>query len=945
MLDAGEARIAGVTIKVTGTDDLGNAVSLTATTDGTGAYAFANLRPSDAAGYTITETEPAGFLMGKNTVGSQGGATTNNPPTSFIQTVQITPGTTGTGNNFGELAASSLGGTTYIDANNNGLLDAGETRLPGVAVTLTGTDDLGHAVSVSTTTDGTGAYVFNGLRPGTYTVSETQPAGYLDGTDTAGNSGGMAAAVPGDAISAITLPSNTPASGYNFGELRGASLAGVVFRDDNNDGAQQAGEPGVGGVSVRLRGVDDLGNVIDTTIATQPDGTYAFNNLRPGTYRVTETQPAGLLDGKDALGTNSGTLANDDASGIVLHEGDAATGYTFGELGGSRVTGTVFDDRNNNGVRDPGEAGIPGAAITLTGTDDLGQAVSVSVNTDPSGNYQFTGLRPGSYTLTETQPAGWLDGQEKAGTSGGTVGLPPSDQISAIALASNTNADNYLFGELAPAQVSGAVYRDDNNDGVQQAGEAGIGGVGVTLTGTDDLGNSISLSTNTAPDGTYSFANLRPGTYTLTETQPAAYLDGKDTAGTQGGSVAASPSDSISSFTVAPGQSGTGNNFGELSGSSITGNVFDDRDNDGAQGAGESGLPGVSVTLTGTNDLGQPVTLSTNTAPDGTYSFANLRPGTYTLTETQPAGYLDGTDTAGSVGGTAAAIPGDTITGIVLPSNQTATAYNFAELAPSSIGGSVFADANNDGVRDPGESGIGGVTVTLTGTNDLGQSINIALNTAPDGSFDFTNLRPGTYTVTETQPAAYADGKDALGTLNGTLGNDTAGNIVVTPGQTGTGYTFGEQLTSVSGTVFIDHNRDGTQDPGETGLAGVSITLLDKNGNFVASTTTGPGGDYAFATLVSGPYRLVETQPTGYGSSTADIVDINVTPTGSVVRFGETVSSLSGTVYFDANASGALNAGEPGLSGITVTLTGTDADGRRGEPHDDDRGRRLVSVQ
>ncbi|HEV7403125.1 MAG TPA: SdrD B-like domain-containing protein [Chthoniobacteraceae bacterium] len=927
VLDGGEARLGGVTIKVTGVDDLGNAVSLTATTDATGAYSFANLRPSNAAGYTITETEPAGYLMGKNTVGSQNGTTTNNPPTSFIQTVQITTGTIGTGNNFGELAPSSLAGATYVDANNNGVLDAGETRLPGVAVTLTGMNDLGQPVSVSTTTDASGAYVFDGLRPGTYTVSETQPAGYLDGQDTAGTALGTAAAVPGDAISAITLASNTPATGYNFGELRGASLAGAVFRDDNNDGAQQAGESGVGGVSVRLRGADDLGNVIDTTITTQPDGTYSFNNLRPGTYRVTETQPAGLLDGKDATGTANGTLANDDVSGIVLHEGDAATGYTFGELGGSRVTGTVFDDRNNDGARGPGEAGIPGATVTLTGTDDLGQPVSVSTTTDPSGNYQFTGLRPGTYTLTETQPAGYLDGKDTAGTTGGTAAAVPGDTISAITLPSNTNADNYLFAELTPAQISGTVYRDDSNDGLHQAGEPGIGGVVVTLSGTEDLGNLVSLSTNTAPDGTYAFANLRPGSYTLTETQPAGYLDFKDTAGTQGGSVAASPGDTITGFTMAPGETGTGNDFGELAPSTISGHVFDDRNNNGTQDAGDAGLQGVPVRLTGTNDMGQFVDLAMMTAPDGSYTFAGLRPGSYTLTETQPAGYLDGTDTAGNLGGTPAAVPGDAITKIDIVSNQTGTGYNFAELAPSSIGGSVFTDLNNDGAQGPGENGIGGVSVTLTGTDDHGQAVNITLPTAPDGTFNFSNLRPGTYTVTETQPAAYADGKDAVGTLNGTPGNDTVAGIVVMPGQTGTGYTFGEQLTSITGTVFVDHNRDGVQDPGDPGLAGVTISLFDNNGNFITSTTTGPGGDYAFATLLAGPYRLVETQPTGYGSSTLNTVDINVTPAGSVVRFGETVSSLSGTVYFDANASGALNAGEPGLSGVTVTLTGTDAAG------------------
>ena len=55
--------------------------------------------------------------------------------------------------------------------------------------------------------------------------------------------------------------------------------------------------------------------------------------------------------------------------------------------------------------------------------------------------------------------------------------------------------------------------------------------------GTDDLGNSVTLTTTTAADGTYSFSNLRPGTYQVNEIQPAVFLDGKDTAGTTGGTV------------------------------------------------------------------------------------------------------------------------------------------------------------------------------------------------------------------------------------------------------------------------------------------------------------------------------------------------------------------------------------------------------------------------
>src|SRR5205085_2327868 len=64
------------------------------------------------------------------------------------------------------------------------------------------------------------------------------------------------------------------------------------------------------------------------------------------------------------------------------------------------------------------------------------------------------------------------------------------------------------------------------------------------------------------------------------------------------------------------------------------------------------------------------------TAADGSYSFS-VTAGTYTLTETQPAGFLNGTAHAGSAGGS---VSGDTISGIVLAADVHATGYDFGEL-------------------------------------------------------------------------------------------------------------------------------------------------------------------------------------------------------------------------------------------------------------------------
>lgn len=117
-----------------------------------------------------------------------------------------------------------------------------------------------------------------------------------------------------------------------------------------------------------------------------------------------------------------------------------------------------------------------------------------------------------------------------------------------------------------PASLSGHVYFDVDNNGVfdTSAGDSGIAGAQVTLSGTDINGNAVHQVAMTDSAGAYAFVNLQPagvGGYTLTETQPGAYADGKDSIGTQGGVAG---NDVFSQIPLVSGQNGTDNNFGEV---------------------------------------------------------------------------------------------------------------------------------------------------------------------------------------------------------------------------------------------------------------------------------------------------------------------------------------------------------------------------------------------
>jgi hypothetical protein len=118
------------------------------------------------------------------------------------------------------------------------------------------------------------------------------------------------------------------------------------------------------------------------------------------------------------------------------------------------------------------------------------------------------------------------------------------------------------------------------------------------------------------------------------------------------------------------------------------------------------------------------------------------------------------------------------------------------QTATSSLAGFVYVDCNKNGVKDPGEVGIAGVTITLVGTTSTGQPVNLVTQTNASGAYSFADLLAGTYQIIETQPAGYIDGIDTIGTPGGTTGNDTFTNIVLPAQFAGVNNNFGEYSKS-----------------------------------------------------------------------------------------------------------------------------------------------------
>ena len=397
-------------------------------------------------------------------------------------------------------------------------------------------------------------------------------------------------------------------------------------------------------------------------------GDTNFVILRPANTRFGNRIPTAGKDGRDTPGTVGGRqvgAANnpgDDISDIDLRWGDVGQDYNFGERLAAGLSGHVFEDVNDNGVREQGELGI--AAVTVRLFDAGGIEVDATV-TDANGYYEFVDLVAGEYTLRETQPQGYLDGRDIVGTiAGQTVGriVGPGDEFAGVQLGWGQSGVNYDFGELRPTSIRGRVQlstRDGDCFG-ESANHRPVVGAIVQLFHAN---GTLIHETSTDADGNYAFAGLRPGKYSLVELTPAGLIDGGARAGTIAGRAEgqASADGRILDIDLRSGDSAEDYLFCEHLPSSLSGKVYHDANQDGRQGVDEAGIAGVVVQLF--DQQGQLVS-ETVTDADGCYKFEGLRAGKYDIVEVHPEGWIDGTDSAGFIHGRQSGIvdrPGDAI--------------------------------------------------------------------------------------------------------------------------------------------------------------------------------------------------------------------------------------------------------------------------------------------
>ena len=567
-----------------------------------------------------------------------------------------------------------------------------------------------------------------------------------------------------------------------------------------------------------------------------------------------------------------------------------------------------------------------------------------TTTTDASGHYQFSELA-GTYKVTVSTPAGYVP----TVTGRGTTATDSNPNGSTTTLANGQSDTTIDFGFYQPVTIGNFVWNDANADGVQDAGSSGMAGVTLTLHGTDGAGNAVTDTTTTDAGGHYQFTEP-PGTYTVAVSTPVGYVPTLTGQGTPATDSNVSPSGTTPG-TLASGGSDETVDFGFYRPVTIGDFVWHDAKGTGVQDGTETGIADVGLTLTGTTAGGTAVTAFAMTDANGEYLFTEP-PGTYTVsidaTNYNAGAPLDGYQaTAVGKGGDAEldsnASPSGT-TPAALAEGQNDTSVDFGFVKPVTIGHFVWKDLNGNGVKDRGELGIAGVTLTLTGTDAAGDAVSATTKTDSTGYYQFTEL-PGSYQVAVTTPTGYVPtvtGQDSKpspsGTTPGTLtagGTDqtlnfgfqpqgcVAGAISVLP------WTFDSDKRIVI--TFLDSNGLGTVQALRLVHCTMEGLAYDVNGNLLGdfpnlsdvTPTALPANTVkvvCLASLISGfTTGSCNAQVQDVCGTSAKTVD-PVTTRLQIASGGQAQQVLTGIQAMERLVS--VRNGTPGMTNLTLVVNG-----------------------
>ena len=605
-------------------------------------------------------------------------------------------------------------------------------------------------------------------------------------------------------------------------------LSGKVYYDANESSSFDNGEDPFKDITVELIGAD--GSVVATT-KTDADGNYSFTGLDAGTYTVKVTKAgeiAELTQTEDPDGTK------DNASGAITLNADnpVRENVNFGYIKKHAISGNVYLDQNRDKTKNTGDIDLSGVTVKLLDKD--GNVVGTTT-TDKDGNYSFTGLNDGTYTVQVDKTGPLADKEQTEDPSGKT------DSRSQAITFTRTDPDvtNVNFGYADNYSIHGLVYRDGDRDETHGATEKGYANQTVELRDKD---GKVVATTTTDANGAYSFSKLPAGDYTVKVVKDGALTDLDQTEDPDSTKDSTSGVISLSNDH----RTETDVNFGYIANNSINGTIYRDGDRDGKKGDTEGRYSGVTVQLL---DKDGKVIATTTTDKDGKYSFEHLPDGTYSVKVVKD-GALTDTDQTGD--------PDNKLDNASEPitldeDNPTKGDVDFGYVPNNTITGTVYRDDNRDKTINGDEPGLERVSVQLL---DEDGKVLQTLDTAADGSYAFQHLQDGKYTVKVVRSSSikdYDQTEDPDATVDDTSAVYTMGPENSLQEKVNFGYV---PDYSIAGRVYRDSDKSGSYTDGEETFSGVTVDLLDKDGKVVATTTTDKDGNYSFEKLPAGTYRV-----------------------------------------------------------------------------------------
>ena len=434
--DAGDKVLPGVKVTLTWTGPGGITRTYETTTDADGKYKFENLLPGDYKVSIDPETlqtaeplldvlthSPAGDVENKTVVSDA----TKADSTAFATAMKLTANLTLTGEKNQNLDQDWGFGISADTAIKKAITDPDEANqetfefTPGAHVTYTLTlTNNGPGVATGVTVSDklpTGVKFVKAEGDGTY-HSATGVWDLSDATLAKGDVKTITITVDITGEGAGTLVTNVaritrqdqagddPTNNESSASFKGGfNLGGTIYRDSDASYSKGDDEQRFKGVTVALLNEDGT-PVLDSegnpmTATTDEKGAYQFVGLAPASYRVVIVDPdKGDLAGLIPTQAYTGKGATEAAVTIT----DASVqGVDFGLVAPATIGDRVWNDADGNGA-DNGEPGVPGVTVILKDANGVEVA---RTTTDANGNYRFTGLIPGTYTVDIEVPAGY----------------------------------------------------------------------------------------------------------------------------------------------------------------------------------------------------------------------------------------------------------------------------------------------------------------------------------------------------------------------------------------------------------------------------------------------------------------------------------------------------------------------------------------------------------